>query len=489
MEKYLIGIDQSTQGTKAILFSADGKMIARADRPHKQYIDEKGWVEHDGCEIYDNTLAAVKEVMEKSGIPEEAVAGVGISNQRETSIAWDKKTGLPVFHAVVWQCTRGAELCRRLDRDGFGERVREKTGLPLSPYYSAAKLGWILENVAEARALADKDEMAVGTMDSYLLYRLTGGKAFKTDYSNASRTQLLNIGALEWDTEIAEAFGLPLSSLPELCDSDGYFGETDFDGLFKNPLPIHAMLGDSHAALYGHGCFEKGMAKVTYGTGSSIMMNVGDKDVRNDKGLVTSVAFKTDGRISYCLEGNINYSAAIVTWLKNDLNLIETPGESEEMAREANPADRTYLVPAFTGLGAPYYRDDVSAAFLGMSRNTGRKELVKACLEAIVYQITDVVKLMQDAMGEAHIELRADGGASRNGWLMQRQADILQDTVRVSEEGELSAKGAAMCAAKALKVIASGSEDAPRTSYHPVMDKKEAKEKYQGWQEAVNSLL
>ena len=488
MSDYIIGIDQSTQGTKAMLFNEKGKIVCRADRPHKQYIDEKGWVEHDGSEIWDNTLAIVKELLTNSQVPEENILGVGISNQRETSIAWDKKTGLPVYHAVVWQCTRGEAICQRLNKDGFGEKVQEKTGLPLSPYYSAAKLAWIIENVPEAKKLAEKDELACGTMDSYLLYRLTGGASFKTDYSNASRTQMLNIHSLTWDEEIIKAFGIPRSALPELTDSDGYFGETTFDGLLKKPIPVHAMLGDSHAALYGHGCFEKGMAKVTYGTGSSVMMNVGPEDLRNDQGLVTSVAFKVNGRVSYCLEGNINYSAAIVTWLKDDVGLLSSAAESEDWARKANPADHTYLVPAFTGLGAPYYRADVSAAFVGMNRNTGRAELIRAGLDAIVYQITDIVKLCQTAMGVPHIELRADGGASGNAWLMQRQADILQDTVRVSSEGELSAMGAAMCAGRALKAFPEKEEESFE-SYMPKMDVKEAEERYEGWKKAVSLLL
>ena len=489
MNKYMIGIDQSTQGTKAMLFNEKGEMTARADRPHKQYVDEKGWVEHDGIEIYDNTIAIVKEILQKSGVKEEEICGVGISNQRETAIAWDRKTGLPVFHAVVWQCNRGEAICRRLDQGDFSRIIQEKTGLPLAPYYSDSKLAWIVENVPEAKALADKDELCCGTMDSYLLYRLTKGKSFKTDYSNASRTQLLNINTLTWDEDILKAFGLPLSAMPELTDSDGYFGETDFEGLFKKPVPIHAMLGDSHAALYGHGCFEKGMAKVTYGTGSSIMMNIGDVPLRNDKGLVTSVAFKVNGKLSYCLEGNINYSAAIVSWLKDDLKLICTPGESEACAKAANPADRTYLVPAFTGLGAPYYRSDVSAAFIGMSRNTGKNELVKAGLEAIVYQITDIVKLCREAMGLSHIELRADGGASGNAWLMQFQADILRDTVRVSSEGELSAKGAALACGRALGVFPAEEQAGSAVSYTPEMDQTAAEEKYEGWKKAVSLLL
>lgn len=489
MSKYIIGIDQSTQGTKAMLFDDKGEMVIRADRPHRQYIDEKGWVEHDGEEIWENTLKIVEEILKESHVDEKDIAGVGISNQRETSIAWDKKTGKPVFHAVVWQCIRGEEICKSLDKGDFAKRVKEKTGLSLSPYYSAAKLSWILQNVPLARELADHGELACGTMDSYLLYRLTHGESFMTDYSNASRTQLLNINTLNWDQEILDAFGIPLNAMPFLNDSDGYFGETDFEGILSHKVPIHAMLGDSHAALYGHGCFEKGMAKVTYGTGSSIMMNIGDKPYQNDKGLVTSVAFKVNGKVSYCLEGNINYSAAIVTWLKDDLHLITTPGESSDCAEKANAADRTYLVPAFTGLGAPYYRADVSAAFVGMSRNTGRNELVKAGLEAIVYQITDIVKLCQDAMNAEHIELRADGGASKNTWLMQCQADILRDSVKVSAEGELSAKGASLCAGRALGIMNEKENEKDLVSYGPKMPEEEAKEKYEGWQKAVSLLL
>ena len=488
MAAYLIAIDQSTQSTKALLFDSKGRICLRVDRPHRQIIDERGYVEHDPEEIYANLLALIPELLEKSGVNAGEIVGVGISNQRETALMWERATGKPVYNAVVWQCARGAAICDGLAE--HAEKVQEKTGLRLSPYFSAAKLAWILQNVPGVKERAEKGEICCGTMDSYLVHRLTGGKEFRTDYSNASRTQLFNIHSLQWDGELLSLFGIPACCMAQVTDSDGLFGFTDFGGALPAPVPIHCVLGDSHAALFAQGCLTEGMLKVGYGTGSSIMMNIGEKPILSRLGIVTSLAWKLKGQVNYILEGNVNYSGAIVTWLKDQAGLLTSAAESQTLAEAANPQDKTYLVPAFSGLGAPYWRSDVSAAFIGMSRTTGRAEMVRAGLEAIAYQITDIVLLMQQEAGIPQVELRVDGGPSRNKWLMQFQSDMLKSPVLVPEAEELSCVGVAYAAGMALNMYGDGIFENNRYSrYEAQMDEAARQEKHAGWKEAVKRVL
>ena len=488
--QYIIGIDQSTQGTKAMLFDGQGDILLRLDKPHAQLIDQRGWVEHDPEEIYRNLIELIGQLIEKSGVNPADIAAMGISNQRETAMAWYRDSGKPVYNAIVWQCARAEDICRRIEQTGCAEDVRARTGLRLSPYFSAAKLAWIMENVPGVRERADMGNVCCGTMDSYLVFRLTHGEQFRTDYSNASRTQLFNITTLRWDETLCGLFSIPRQCLPEVTYSDGLFGMTDCQGLLPHPVPIHGVLGDYHGALLGQGCRERGMMKTTYGTGSSIMMNIGDKPIFSDLGLVTSLAWKLGGKAEYVLEGNINYTGAVITWLKDDMKLLESAGQSEAMARAANPADRTYLVPAFSGLGAPYWRSDVSAAIIGMSRTTGRNEVVRAGLACIAYQIADIVLLMQKEAGIDHIELRVDGGPTRNGWLMQFQSDILACPVMVPQAEELSGIGAAYAAG--LGVGLYGEEVFSRAVYQPFNPQMEQEERtalYRGWKAAVDSIL
>ena len=492
MGKYIIGIDQSTQGTKVILFDEKGGILLRLDRAHRQIIDERGWVEHDPEEIYGNLIALVRELLEKSGIDRADVAAVGISNQRETALAWSRATGRPVYNAVVWQCARGAAICRRLEQahPDLAETVRVRTGLRHSPYFSAPKLAWILENVPGVREAALLGEICCGTMDSFLVFRLTHGGSFLTDYSNASRTELFNIMDLCWDRELCGLFGIPEICLPGLMDSDGCFGETDFEGLLPRPVPIHGVMGDSHAALFGQGCLERGQMKATYGTGSSIMMNIGERPVLSEKGIVTSLAWKARGRVQYVLEGNINYTGAVISWLKNDVGLLQSAGECEAMALAANPEDHTCLIPAFSGLGAPYWRSDVQAAFVGMSRTTGRNELVRAGVDCIAHQITDIVELMRQEADIPEVELRADGGPTRNGYLMQLQADLIRGTVRVPEAEELSCIGAAWAAGLGIGLY----DDRVFTSLPcrvrtPAMPEEKRATMRSDWQRAVAAVL
>ena len=489
-ESYIISIDQSTQGTKALLFDRDGMLLQRKDLPHKQIINEKGWVSHDPEEIYQNTVQVVKNLVEESGISKESVKGIGISNQRETSLIWEKKTGKALANAVVWQCARAAEICRRVEQTGAAEMICQKTGLALSPYFPASKLTWLKENVEGAEALAKKHALCFGTIDTWLVYRMTHGMSYKTDYSNASRTQLFDIFEQKWDEEICQLFGLDAQDLAEVCDSDSCFGETDLEGFFESPVPIHSVLGDSHGALFGQGCLEKGMIKSTYGTGSSIMMNIGETPVLSTHGVVTSLAWGMQGKVSYVLEGNINYTGAVITWLKDDMELIQSPAETEALCRKAEADDSLYFVPAFTGLGAPYWNSEAKGALTGITRTTRKAEMVRAGVECIAYQISDVVNAMsQDAKTEIQ-ELRVDGGPTRNQYLMQFQSDILDRKVLVPDAEELSGIGAAYAAGRGLGLY--GDEvftRLKRREYAPKMCEDTRVRKYNGWKDAVGHVL
>lgn len=489
-EKYIISIDQSTQGTKALLFDESGSLLRRTDKAHEQIISEKGWVSHDSAEIYRNTIEVVKRLVEESGIEKEKIVGIGISNQRETTLAWDKLTGEPLGHAIVWQCARATEICERVEKKGEAENIRRKTGINLSPYFPASKLAWILENVEGAKEKAKKGQICHGTVDSWLVYKLTGGKSYKTDYSNASRTQLFNIFDLKWDEEICGLFGIDPANLAEVVDSDSDFGETDFEGLLPKPVPIHGVLGDSHGSLFGQGCLKSGMIKSTYGTGSSIMMNIGEKPVLSTHGVVTSLAWSMGGKVNYVLEGNLNYTGATITWLKDDLKLIDSPAETEKLAREAVSDDSLYLVPAFSGLGAPYWDSHATAAIVGMTRTTGKAEVVRAGVECIAYQITDIVKAMSEDAGVTVNELRVDGGPTRNAYLMQFQSDIVRASVQVPDSEELSGIGPAYAAGLALGVWDEKIfEKLKRVKYEPKMDEQIRDGKYQGWLDAVQRIL
>lgn len=489
-EKYIISIDQSTQGTKALLFDESGSLIKRTDKAHKQIINEKGWVSHDSAEIYKNTVEVVKRLVEESGIDKDKVVGIGISNQRETSLAWDRVTGEPLGHAIVWQCARAVDICERVEKMGKAENIRKRTGINLSPYFPASKIAWILENVEGAKEKAEKKEICHGTVDSWLVYKLTGGRSYKTDYSNASRTQLFNIFELRWDEDICKLFGIDPANLAEVVDSDSNFGETDFEGLFRKPIPIHGVLGDSHGSLFGQGCLKSGMIKSTYGTGSSIMMNIGEKPVLSTHGVVTSLAWSMGGKVNYVLEGNLNYTGATITWLKDDLKLIDSPAETEKLAEEAVSDDSLYLIPAFSGLGAPYWDSHASAAIVGMTRTTGKAEVVRAGVECIAYQITDIVKAMSEDAGVTVSELRVDGGPTRNAYLMQFQSDIAEANVQVPDSEELSGIGPAYAAGLALGVWDERIfGKLKRVKYEPKMDRELRDSKYQGWLSAVHRVL
>jgi glycerol kinase len=489
---YIISIDQSTSCTKALLFDSTGNLAGRADMPHRQIVDEKGWVEHAPEEIYGNLIKTVKLLLEKTGVRSRDIAGAALSNQRETAIAWDRRTGKPVYNAVVWQCSRGAAICSRIDKaDSKNEGIiKEHTGLNLSPYFSAAKFAWILENIPEAKHLAEQEKIVCSTMDSWLVYRLTKEHAVKTEYSNASRTQLFNIHTLTWDSDICRMFGIPQHALPEVCFSDSLFGTTDFDGILDSPVPLHGVLGDSQGALFAQGCLTGGMAKATYGTGSSVMMNTGKIPAVCPE-LVTSLAWGMGGDVSYVLEGNINYTGATIQWLKNDLQLIGSASEAGKLAEQAEHVPGLYLVPAFSGLGAPYWNGNARAVVCGMDRTTGKAEFVRAAEESTAYQIADIVMLMKERTGFALNTLWVDGGSTRDAYLMQFQADIIRTPVRVAAVEELSGMGPAIAAGSALGLCDAQSilSRPPKMEYMPKMAGAQQAELYAGWKRAVHFAL
>lgn len=474
---YILGIDQSTQGTKALIFDGSGELLGRADKKHRQIVNKKGWISHDLTEIYENTLLAIRNVVNKTGIPKERIEVIGISNQRETTALWDRY-GNPLADAVVWQCSRASAIASRYKP--HADKIYEITGLPLSPFFSAPKMRWLLENIAP------KGDFCLGTIDNWLLYKMTHGEAFKTDVSNASRTELFNLEKLSWDQGMCDLFEIPTGALAEICDNDALFGETDLEGYLPKKIPIHAMLGDSHAALFGEECLEKGMTKATYGTGSSIMMNTGLTPVRSKHGLASSMAWSRGGKANYVLEGNINYTGAAISWLIDNVKLIDSVGELADLVAKANSEDTTVLIPAFSGLGAPYWKSEAKAVLYGMSRTTGKAEIVKAAVESMGFQVADVLKAMEEDIGETIKVLRVDGGATKNKYLMQFESDITGLKINVATREELSAIGAAYMAG-----LGSGLYDddvfkkMSYSTYSPNMSEAKQKTCWCKWHEAL----
>lgn len=479
--KYIIGIDQSTQGTKTILFDETGKITAKVFLPHRQKIDENGFVSHDIEEIYANVIETIKRAVKDAKIKKEDIVTLGISNQRETTAIWDK-SGKPLCDAVVWQCSRASKIAE--ERKEYKDMILEKTGLPLSPYFPAAKMKWLLNQ------LPDISDYCIGTIDSWLIYKLTRGKSYKTDYTNASRTQLFNIHNLTWDGELCDIFGIPVSKLPKVCDSDAYYGETDLEGFLKSPISIHSAMGDSHAALWGQGCHKVNMIKTTYGTGSSIMMNTGEECRKSQHGLATSIAWARDGKVNYVLEGNINYTGAVISWLQNDLELIKSPEELEPYISKAKENDTTIVIPAFTGLSAPHWCNDAKAMIYGMTRTTGKAEIIKASVESIAHQIQDVLQSMEQDGQSKIIEMRVDGGPTKNKYLMQFQSDVCQIPVEVSKVEELSVIGVAYMAGIACGIYKEEEifKNISYQRYQPKMELSQRKRKRELWNQGLHMV-
>ncbi|GGG08318.1 glycerol kinase GlpK [Paenibacillus abyssi] len=493
MDKYILAIDQSTSGTKALVVDRSGNVVAKSTADHTQYYPRAGWVEHDPLEIYENVNRTLKKALELAGIEASALAAVTITNQRETAVLWDKTNGRPVYNAIVWQCQRTADRCADYKAAGHEPEVRARTGLMLDPYFSAAKWGWMLEHAEGAGQLLAEGKLLAGTVDSWLLWKLTGGKVHATDYTNASRTSLFNIHALHWDEELCRLFGVPRELLPEIKSSDEVFGYTEAPELFAERIPISGIIGDSQAALYGQLCLEPGMAKATYGTGTSVLMNVGEKPAPSGNGLVSAIAWGKGGEVTYALEAVIRTSGDSIKWVRDNLGLFTSFEEMERLLVQAPDNEGVYLVPAFVGLGAPYWDPYARAAITGMNRGTNKAHIIRAALESIAYQVRDAVELMLSETGICLKELRTDGGASDNATLMQFQADMLNQTVVKSDIAELSAMGSVYMGGLGVGFWASMDDITAQSRsfrvYHPSIDSAQRDRDYSGWKRAVASVL
>ena len=492
MEQYILSLDQGTSSSRAIVFDRKGQICSMAQREFTQYFPKPGWVEHDPEEIYRNAVEAVREVVAATQA-DGANYSLAITNQRETVVVWNRLTGKPVYNAVVWQCQRGEDICNSLRQKGYTDFIRERSGLIIDPYFAASGAKWILDNVEGARAAAENGELVMGTIDTWLVWKLTGGRTFATDYTNASRTLLFNIHTLDWDDELLSLFTIPRSMMAEPRPCDSVFGETTVEGVFASPITIAGVLGDSHGALAGQMCFEAGMGKATYGTGSSVMVNVGEKPIAAPEGLVTSVGFAAQGKVFYAFEGNIHCTGATIKWMTDNLKLINSPAEIEQFATSVADNGGVYLVPAFAGLGAPWWNSHAKAMICGMTLATEKGHVCRAALEAIAYQIEDLVDLMTSHAGIALKELRVDGGPTKNRFLMQFQSDMLGACINRSDVEEASAMGAMVMNGLARKVWASLDEVAAlRTTdnrIYPEMAEDEKLRLYQGWRKSVERVM
>lgn len=489
----VLGIDQSTSATKALLFTETGELLDKTAVSHQQIYPQPGWVEHDAAEIYQNTLKAVSTLLSRNEAVRDSLLCLSITNQRETIVVFDKATGEPLHNAIVWQCRRGEAICTGLEAAGHGALVQAKTGLKIDTYFPASKLTWLMQNQPDIKQKLENGEALIGTIDAYLIYRLTNGRSFTTDQTNASRTLLFDINTLAWDAELCQLFGVPLAALPQVQDSDAKFGETDLGGLLERPLPIVGVMGDSQAALFAQRCFTPGSAKVTFGTGSSVMLNIGSEVAYSDKGIVTAVAWVIGGQPVYAFEGITNFTGGTITWLRDQLGLITSVEETEALATAVPDNGGVYLVPAFVGLSAPYWQPNARAAIVGLSPASTKNHVVRAALEGIAFRINDVLSLMAQ---EAAVDLQtvhADGGAVNNRFLMQFVADLTHLTVRASRLPELSALGAVLAGLIGLSVHADLNAIArlPRETidFSPAMPVQTAAELSKGWQRAVRQVL
>lgn len=483
----IIAIDQSTSATKALLFNESCQQLAQASLAHQQFYPKTGWVEHDAEEIYQHTVETVRQLVKASG-----VFSLAITNQRETIVVWDKASGKPVCHALVWQDTRGTVLCDRWRSEGLEPLVQSRSGLKIDPSFCASKIRWILDHIEGAREKAERGEVLAGTIDCWLVWKLTGGQVHATDYTNASRTMLFNIHTLDWDEDLLKAFDIPRRMMPEVRPCDAVYGETTVEGLFSEPIKIAGVLGDSHGALAGQMCFEAGTGKVTYGTGSSVMINIGTEPKPAPAGLVTSVGFSILGKTYYAFEGNIYSTGATLKWLTDQIHLMDSPAEAEALATSVDDNGGVYLVPAFAGLGAPWWQSGVKGAVFGMTFNTSRAHLVRAAVESIAYQVKDLADAMLSGTGTRLKEINADGGPTRNGFLMQLQADLLGTDIVCTKVEDASALGAAVIGGFALKLWKTPEDVSrlkviarrisPDASHDTTAD-------YAGWRKAVDQLI
>lgn len=490
MDKYIMALDLGTTSCRCIIFDKNGRICSAAQKEFTQYFPQPGWVEHDAEEIWATQTGLMYEAMSKIDITINEIAGIGITNQRETTVLWDKETGRPVHKAIVWQCRRTASYCDELKKLGMAEFFRSKTGLVLDAYFSATKLRWLLDNAAGARERAEKGELLFGTVDSWIIWKLTGGKVHVTDYSNASRTMLFNIHTLKWDEEILRVLKIPQQILPEVKPSSHVYGYTD-SKLFGREVPIAGAGGDQQCALFGQTCFERGEVKNTYGTGGFMLMNTGTAPVNSHNGLVTTIAWGVDDKVEYALEGSIFVAGAAVQWLRDELGLIRDAAESEVLAKSVPDANGCYVVPAFVGLGAPYWDQYARGAIVGLTRGVNRNHIVRATLESIAYQVNDVLMAMQEDSGMPITSLRVDGGACDNDFLMQFQADILNTSVVRPYCIETTAMGAAYLAGLAVGYWRSKEEILANhviaAEFKPQMGQAKRENLLQGWHNAVKA--
>lgn len=487
-KKYIMALDLGTTSCRAILFDHEGKICSVAQKEFTQYFPQPGWVEHDAEEIWATQLGLMYEAMSKLNVTPADIAGIGITNQRETTVVWDKVTGRAIYKAIVWQCRRTAEYCDRLKNQGYAQKIQEKTGLVLDAYFSGTKLHWILENVPGARQKADEGRLLFGTIDTWIIWKLTGGKVHVTDYSNASRTLMYNIYELKWDEEILEILGVPKNMLPEVKPSSCVYGSTD-SSLFEHQIPIAGAAGDQQCALFGQTCFEPGEAKNTYGTGGFMLMNTGSKPVASKNGLVTTIAWGVDGKVEYALEGSIFVAGAAIQWLRDELGVIRNAADSEGLAVSVPDTNGCYMVPAFVGLGAPYWNQYARGAIVGLTRGVNRCHIVRATLESIAYQVNDVLQSMQEDSGIKLASLQVDGGACANNFLMQFQADIMNAKVARPSTIETTAMGAAYLAGLAVgywesKEVIKQNHEIAKT-FVPNMEEATRSKLLHGWHNAV----
>ncbi|NRA53595.1 MAG: glycerol kinase GlpK [Gammaproteobacteria bacterium] len=490
MTDFILAIDQGTTSSRAILFNSQGQSQHSAQQEFEQHFPNDGWVEHEPSELWQTTLKTCREVIKKLDLGQDNIRAIGITNQRETTIVWDRKTGEPVYRAIVWQDRRTSQYCQQLQSDGFESMVSDKTGLLIDPYFSATKLRWILDEIPGVRARAERGELAFGTVDSFLLWQLTAGREHRTDATNASRTMLFNIHQQQWDEELLELFDIPRSLLPQVMDSADDFGHCEAS-LLGCEIPILGMAGDQQAALFGQTCFDEGMAKSTYGTGCFMMLNTGNRALKSQNRLLTTVAYRLKGQTTYALEGSIFVAGATVQWLRDGLHLINSASETEPLACQTSADHGVYMVPAFTGLGAPYWDPNARGAIFGLTRDTGIKEIVTAGLQAVCYQTKDLQKAMEND-GERPVALRVDGGMVANNWLMQFLSDILGATVDRPQITETTALGAAYLAGLQAGIF----ESLPALQtlwqrerrFEPVIDKTSRDKYYEGWLHAVRRV-
>lgn len=492
MAKYIMAFDSGTTSSRCIIFDRNAAVVSMAQKEFTQYFPKPGWVEHDAEEIWNTALSVAREAMAKINAEPCDIAAIGITNQRETTVVWDKNTGKPVCRAIVWQCRRTAECCEELKSKGFAEMIRSKTGLVIDAYFSGTKIKWVLDNISGARERAERGELLFGTIESWLVWKLSGGKLHISDYSNASRTMLFNINSLTWDEEILKELDIPASMLPELRPSSCIYGCTD-ESIFGAPIKIGGAAGDQQCALFGQGCFEAGDAKNTYGTGCFMLMNTGDKPVLSKNGLVTTIAWGEGGRIQYALEGSVYVAGAALQWLTEELQLLGSAADSERLALEAGDMAGCYVVPAFTGLGAPYWDQYARGIITGLTRGTNRKHIIRATLESLAYQSYDVLMAMEKDLGSRLSVLKVDGGASRNNFLMKLQAGLISAPVHRSSNVEATALGAAYFAGLASGFWKNREELAALrgkdTVFDPDMSEPERTERIAGWHRAVRAAM